>query len=104
MLTEIAEHNALHKSAVEQAGFAVLKAPDFVDPGETAFHQQSRRGVKLRSDRTSSGSPTSSGDAYRRYFAGNPPPRHADSRATGRIAPVLRFSSRSCCCRRSFSG
>jgi hypothetical protein len=33
MLEEIGEVNALHKSYVEQAGFAVLKAPDVPSPG-----------------------------------------------------------------------
>ena len=74
VLAEIAEHNSLHKSAVEQAGFAVLKAPDI--PSilvETAFISNPDEELKLRSDRHQQRFAESIGDGIRRYFAGNPP-------------------------------
>jgi N-acetylmuramoyl-L-alanine amidase len=74
VLTEIAEHNALHKNAVEQAGFAVLKAPDI--PSilvETAFISNPDEELKLRSERHQQRFAESIGDGIRRYFAGNPP-------------------------------
>ena len=74
VLAEIAEHNALHKPAVEQAGFAVLKAPDI--PSilvETAFISNPEEEQKLRSDRHQLRFAESIGDGVRRYFAGNPP-------------------------------
>ena len=74
VLSEIAEHNALHKSAVEQAGFAVLKAPDI--PSilvETAFISNPDEELKLRSERHQQRFAESIGDGIRRYFAGNPP-------------------------------
>jgi N-acetylmuramoyl-L-alanine amidase len=74
VLTEIAGHNALHKPAVEQAGFAVLKAPDI--PSilvETAFISNPDEERKLRSGREQLRFAESIGDGIRRYFAGNPP-------------------------------
>jgi N-acetylmuramoyl-L-alanine amidase len=74
VLAEIAEHNALHKPAVEQAGFAVLKAPDI--PSilvETAFISNPDEEQKLRSDRHQQRFAESIGEGIRRYFAGNPP-------------------------------
>jgi N-acetylmuramoyl-L-alanine amidase len=74
VLSEIAEHNALHKPAVEQAGFAVLKAPDI--PSilvETAFISNPDEELKLRSDRHQQRFAESIGEGIRRYFAGNPP-------------------------------
>ena len=71
VLDGIATHNALHKGIVEQAGFAVLKAPDI--PSilvETAFISNPDEELKLRSARTSSASPnrspTASGAISRR--------------------------------------
>ena len=52
VLDGIGTHNALHKSNVEQAGFAVLKAPDI--PSilvETAFISNPDEELKLRSER-----------------------------------------------------
>ena len=52
VLDGIGTHNALHKNSVEQAGFAVLKAPDI--PSilvETAFISNPDEELKLRSDR-----------------------------------------------------
>jgi len=74
VLAEIAEHNTLHKPAVEQAGFAVLKAPDI--PSilvETAFISNPEEEQKLRSDRHQALFAESMGDGIRRYFAANPP-------------------------------
>jgi N-acetylmuramoyl-L-alanine amidase len=74
VLSEIAGHNALHKTAVEQAGFAVLKAPDI--PSilvETAFISNPDEELKLRSDRHQQRFAESIGEGIRRYFAGNPP-------------------------------
>jgi len=74
VLRELAEHNALHKSAVEQAGFAVLKAPDI--PSilvETAFISNPDEELKLRSERHQQRFAESIGDGVKAYFAGNPP-------------------------------
>jgi N-acetylmuramoyl-L-alanine amidase len=52
VLEGIATHNPLHKPSVEQAGFAVLKAPDI--PSilvETAFISNPEEEQKLRSPR-----------------------------------------------------
>ena len=74
VLAGLAGHNALHKSAVEQAGFAVLKAPDM--PSilvETAFISNPDEEAKLRSERHQQRFAESIGEGVRRYFAGNPP-------------------------------
>ncbi|HET7032705.1 MAG TPA: N-acetylmuramoyl-L-alanine amidase [Casimicrobiaceae bacterium] len=74
MLDSIGAINALHKGAVEQAGFAVLKAPDI--PSilvETAFISNPDEEMKLRSDRHQARFAESMGDGIRRYFAANPP-------------------------------
>jgi N-acetylmuramoyl-L-alanine amidase len=74
MLDSIGTINALHKPAVEQAGFAVLKAPDI--PSilvETAFISNPEEEMKLRSERQQAKFAESMGDGIRRYFAANPP-------------------------------
>jgi N-acetylmuramoyl-L-alanine amidase len=74
MLDSIGTINALHKPAVEQAGFAVLKAPDI--PSilvETAFISNPDEELKLKSDRHQQKFADSMGDGIRRYFAANPP-------------------------------
>ena len=66
--------NSLHKAAVEQAGFAVLKAPDI--PSilvETAFISNPDEELKLRSERHQARFAESMHDGIRRYFAQNPP-------------------------------
>jgi N-acetylmuramoyl-L-alanine amidase len=66
--------NPLHKSVVEQAGFAVLKAPDI--PSilvETAFISNPDEELKLRNDRHQRKFAQSMHDGIRRYFAQNPP-------------------------------
>jgi N-acetylmuramoyl-L-alanine amidase len=74
MLDSIGAINALHKGTVEQAGFAVLKAPDV--PSilvETAFISNPEEELKLRSDRHQAQFAESMGEGIRRYFADNPP-------------------------------
>jgi N-acetylmuramoyl-L-alanine amidase len=74
VLDGIGTVNPLHKSAVEQAGFAVLKAPDI--PSilvETAFISNPDEELKLRSDRHQTQFARSMKDGIKRYFASNPP-------------------------------
>lgn len=73
MLHELQEINALHKGVVEQAGFAVLKAPDI--PSilvETAFISNPDEEKKLRDPRQQRKFAESMADGVRRYFAQNP--------------------------------
>jgi len=73
MLEEIGEVNALHKGYVEQAGFAVLKAPDV--PSiliETAFISNPDEEKRLREDRYQQKLADSMLGGIRRYFAQNP--------------------------------
>jgi N-acetylmuramoyl-L-alanine amidase len=80
VLRQIGEHNSLHKAAVEQAGFAVLKAPDI--PSilvETAFISNPDEEQKLRSERHQQRFAESIGDGVKAYFAGNPPLARARS-------------------------
>jgi N-acetylmuramoyl-L-alanine amidase len=74
VLDGIGTHNALHKATVEQAGFAVLKAPDI--PSilvETAFISNPDEELKLRSERHQQKFADSIRDGVVRYFAQNPP-------------------------------
>jgi N-acetylmuramoyl-L-alanine amidase len=74
VLQQIGSHNTLHKAAVEQAGFAVLKAPDV--PSilvETAFISNPDEELKLRSDKHQARFAESIADGVKRYFAQNPP-------------------------------
>jgi N-acetylmuramoyl-L-alanine amidase len=74
VLEGIAEHNALHKATVEQAGFAVLKAPDI--PSilvETAFISNPDEEQKLRSPRHQQRFAESIAEGIHRYFAQSPP-------------------------------
>src|SRR4029453_272406 len=73
VLEDIGTHNALHKATVEQAGFAVLKAPDI--PSilvETAFISNPEEELKLRSDRHQQKFAESIFTGIKRYFARNP--------------------------------
>jgi N-acetylmuramoyl-L-alanine amidase len=73
ILDQIGEHNALHKPQVEQAGFAVLKAPDI--PSilvETAFISNPDEELKLRDPRQQARFAESIADGLKRYFAQNP--------------------------------
>ena len=73
MLDEIGEINALHKTYVEQAGFAVLKAPDV--PSilvETAFISNPDEEKRLRDERYQHRLADSMLGGIRRYFAQAP--------------------------------
>jgi N-acetylmuramoyl-L-alanine amidase len=74
VLEGIALHNTLHKSSVEQAGFAVLKAPDI--PSiliETAFISNPDEERMLRSERHQQQFAESIAAGVKRYFSRNPP-------------------------------
>jgi N-acetylmuramoyl-L-alanine amidase len=73
VLDGIGTINPLHKGSVEQAGFAVLKAPDI--PSilvETAFISNPDEELKLRSDRHQQQFATSIVGGIKRYFAQSP--------------------------------
>lgn len=74
VLAEIGGINTLHKSTVEQASFAVLKAPDI--PSiliETAFISNPEEEGKLRSDSYQNRLAEAIVQGMKRYFARNPP-------------------------------
>jgi N-acetylmuramoyl-L-alanine amidase len=74
VLDGIGTHNPLHRGVVEQAGFAVLKAPDI--PSilvETAFISNPDEELMLRSDKHQKKFADSMYDGITRYFARNPP-------------------------------
>jgi N-acetylmuramoyl-L-alanine amidase len=74
VLDGIGAVNSLHKGSVEQAGFAVLKAPDI--PSilvETAFISNPDEEQKLKSDRYQKQLAESIFGGVKRYFAQNPP-------------------------------
>jgi N-acetylmuramoyl-L-alanine amidase len=74
VLDGIAAHNALHRGVVEQAGFAVLKAPDI--PSilvETAFISNPDEEAKLRSPRQQQRFAESIAHGIDGYFAQSPP-------------------------------
>jgi N-acetylmuramoyl-L-alanine amidase len=74
VLEGIGTHNALHKGTVEQAGFAVLKAPDI--PSiliETAFISNPDEELKLRNPREQQRFAESIAEGIHRYFAQSPP-------------------------------
>jgi N-acetylmuramoyl-L-alanine amidase len=74
VLTELGEINALHKADVEQAGFAVLKAPDI--PSilvETAFISNPDEEKKLKSTAYQEQMADAILAGIKRYFAQNPP-------------------------------
>jgi len=74
VLNSLASHNALHKGTVEQAGFAVLKAPDI--PSiliETAFISNPDEELKLRNPREQQRFAESIAEGIHRYFAQSPP-------------------------------
>jgi N-acetylmuramoyl-L-alanine amidase len=81
VLTEIGGINRLHRGAVEQAGFAVLKAPDI--PSilvETAFISNPEEEARLRDNAYQDQLADAITKGVRRYFAKNPP------MAKGRVA------------------
>ncbi|HYC46728.1 MAG TPA: N-acetylmuramoyl-L-alanine amidase [Burkholderiales bacterium] len=74
VLSELGEINALHKPHVEQAGFAVLKAPDI--PSilvETAFISNPEEEARLRSSAYQAKFADALFQGIKRYFAKNPP-------------------------------
>ena len=74
VLEGIGTHNPLHKGSVEQAGFAVLKAPDI--PSiliETAFISNPDEELKLRNPREQQRFADSIAEGIHRYFAQSPP-------------------------------
>jgi len=74
VLQGIATQNTLHKATVEQAGFAVLKAPDI--PSilvETAFISNPDEERMLRDERHQQRFAEAIANGIRKYFARNPP-------------------------------
>jgi N-acetylmuramoyl-L-alanine amidase len=74
VLDELGDINELHKPRVEQAGFAVLKAPDI--PSilvETAFISNPQEEKKLRQPRYQEQMAQAILAGIKRYFAANPP-------------------------------
>jgi N-acetylmuramoyl-L-alanine amidase len=74
VLSELGEINTLHKSHVEQAGFAVLKAPDI--PSilvETAFISNPEEEARLKSDAYQAKMADALFQGIKRYFSKNPP-------------------------------
>ncbi len=74
VLKEIGGINRLHKAAVEQAGFAVLKAPDI--PSilvETAFISNPDEEARLRDDGYQNQLADAITKGIKRYFSDNPP-------------------------------
>ena len=74
VLGEIGGLNRLHKGSVEQAGFAVLKAPDI--PSiliETAFISNPEEEAKLRDNGYQDKLADAISSGIRQYFAKNPP-------------------------------
>jgi N-acetylmuramoyl-L-alanine amidase len=74
VLSELGEINTLHKAEVEQAGFAVLKAPDI--PSilvETAFITNPDEEKRLRSSDYQDRMAGAVLSGIKRYFATNPP-------------------------------
>ncbi len=74
MLGEIGKLGALHKPRVEQAGFAVLKAPDIPSVlVETAFISNPDEEIKLRSEVYQEQLADALMRGIERYFSKNPP-------------------------------
>jgi N-acetylmuramoyl-L-alanine amidase len=74
MLGEIGKVGKLHKARVEQAGFAVLKAPDIPSVlVETAFISNPDEEIKLRSEAYQEQLADALMHGIERYFSRNPP-------------------------------
>ena len=74
VLNEIGDINRLHRGMVEQAGFAVLKAPDI--PSiliETAFISNPQEEAKLTDDAYQDRMANAILRGIKNYFAKNPP-------------------------------
>ena len=78
LLGEIGSVGQLHKGSVEQAAFAVLKAPDIPSVlVETAFISNPDEEARLRSDVYQEQLADAIMRGIRRYFANNPPLAHS---------------------------
>jgi N-acetylmuramoyl-L-alanine amidase len=78
VLTELSDVNTLHKSSVEQAGFAVLKAPDI--PSilvETAFISNPEEEKRLKDAAYQDKIANAILGGVKRYLAQNPPLRRS---------------------------
>lgn len=74
VLAELGDINTLHKGEVEQAGFAVLKAPDIPSVlVETAFISNPDEEKKLKDDAYQQKMAVAILGGIKRYFAANPP-------------------------------
>jgi N-acetylmuramoyl-L-alanine amidase len=74
LIGEIGRVGKLHKGSVEQAGFAVLKAPDIPSVlVETAFISNPEEEQRLRSDEYQEQLADAIMKGIQRYFAKNPP-------------------------------
>ena len=74
VLGELGGINRLHKGSVEQAGFAVLKAPDIPSVlVETAFISNPDEEARLRSDDYQEKLADALLKGIVKYFAANPP-------------------------------
>jgi N-acetylmuramoyl-L-alanine amidase len=74
LLGEIGGVGRLHKASVEQAGFAVLKAPDIPSVlVETAFISNPEEEAKLRSSEYQEQLANAVVRGIERYFSRNPP-------------------------------
>jgi N-acetylmuramoyl-L-alanine amidase len=74
VLGELGDVNELHKARVEQAGFAVLKAPDI--PSilvETAFLTNPEEELRLRDEKYQDRMAAAIFGGIKKYFAANPP-------------------------------
>jgi N-acetylmuramoyl-L-alanine amidase len=87
VLGELGGINRLHKASVEQAGFAVLKAPDI--PSiliETAFISNPEEEKRLNDDAYQDKMAEAIFSGIRKYLAKNPPLAKSDSGQTGLAA------------------
>ncbi len=89
VLSQLSEVNSLHKRHVEQAGFAVLKAPDI--PSilvETAFISNPEEEKRLTDDEYQTKLSSAIADGIRQYFARNPPLARARTARSDSPAPA----------------
>lgn len=89
VLSQLSEVNSLHKRHVEQAGFAVLKAPDI--PSilvETAFISNPEEEKRLTDEEYQTKLSTAIADGIRHYFAKNPLLARARTARSDSPAPV----------------
>jgi len=74
VLREIGGVNRLHKGSVEQAGFAVLKAPDIPSVLiETAFISNPQEEARLSDEKYQDQLSEAILNGIKRYFSKNPP-------------------------------